>query len=443
MARQRIKTPVGDGGYPKAEEGAGAATQDQFTKDDDGNLLNANGDIVNEDGKPLDKDGNIIEQNPDPDKKGDEGGKDDDPNKKPDDDTSEEEVVDIDGQEYKLDKDGNALDAEGNIFKSKEEMDKMEAASDEGGGDDEDVTLDDLEKLSGIKVDGIESKDFTLDNLAKREKAIKESTEEEAKNTAVQEFFDSNPDLYKAYMYKAQKGSLDGFSNTPYYQSIELDESNEDQLYNMVVEAEVKKGSTPERAKKIANYFKENNELKDAGKESHDFLVDKEKKEFQSFEDKQKQQQKQQIDQEINFYGTYFDENGKEVVVEKEGSVYDKIVNKGQFGNYTIPETGVEINTEKGTKKLSRKDIFDYISKPVKDGLTQAQLDEYNNIKDTDTLLQRYINNLVGNDMNKFVERKALENKSKKIKSRLVSTNSKNKKQGGAKKSGKIVTPVK
>jgi len=349
-------------------------------------------------------------------------------------DTSEtKEVVVIDSNEYTLNESGDAVDKDGNVFKTKSELEELSEEDDKSepddskspSGEERDVSISDIEKMSGIEVYKEGKKveyDVSLEGLAKREQDIKTLGLKEGEQSAIKQFFNSNPDLYKAYLYKSKKGSLDGFSNEPFYQSVELDTENEEQLFNFIVDAEVKKGSDPERAKSIAKFFKAENKLEDEGKAAYEYLTNQEKTEIDSFAKQEENQKKEQIKKETEFFGTYFDESGKEVIVNNEGSVYNKIVEKGSFGNFVIPEGGLKVKKGDGTEQtLSRKEIYDYTSKPVtKEGYTQAQIDEMKRMGNTDALLYQYILNLTGNDVSQLIERKILEEKGKMIKKRLV-----------------------
>lgn len=346
---------------------------------------------------------------------------------------AQEEVITVDGEEYSLNEKGDAVDKDGNVFKTKDELDSLteepvdeEDTTQSPGGKEKDASISDIEKMSGIEVykDGKKIEyDISVEGLAKRENDIKELGLKEGKDSAVNEFFSSNPDLYKAFLYKSKKGTLEGFTNEPFYQSIELDTSNEDQLFNFIVEAEVKKGSSSERAKDIAKFFKAEHKLEEEGKGAYNYLVDQEKQEIDSYNQQEQNQKKKAIKDEAEFFGTYFDENGKEVIVKNEGSVYDKVVEKGSFGNFVIPESGLKVKNKEGEiQTLNRKQVYDYVSKPVtKEGFTQAQVDEMNRMSSMDSMLYQYILNLTGNDVNQLIQRKILEEKGKTIKKKLVS----------------------
>ncbi len=356
---------------------------------------------------------------------------DDAPDDKPDDTppkTETEEVIVVDDVEYTLNENGDALDKDGNVFKTKEELEELEKGGEDDddptGGKTEDVSIEDIEKLSGIEIHKDGKKvdyDISIEGLAKREQDIKEKFIKEGQTAAINEFFNTNPDLYKAYLYKSKKGSLDGFSNEPFYQSVKLDQDNEEQLFNFIVDAEVKKGSTPDRAKSIAKFFKAENKLQEEGESAYNYLVNLEKSESEGFKKQEQKQIQERIKREKEFFGTYFDETGKEIIVNVENSVYDKIVKKGKFGNFAIPESGLKVKNKDGTiATLSRKEVYDYVSKPVsKEGYTQAQVDEMNRMGNMDSMLYQYLLNMTNNDINQFIQRKILEEKGKTIKKRL------------------------
>lgn len=396
MADIKIKTPVSD---------TGTIHVDDSTNSVDHSAINSKTDSPGDDSVIDNKVDDKMEDNASTSKESDES-------------------IIIDDKAYKLDKEGNAISDDGEVFMSKDELDKLSEVE-PPSTDDVDVSIDDLEKTSGIELldpDGNKiTYDFTLEGLAKREKDIKEFGYKEGSNTALKEFFSANPDLYKAFVYKSKKGTLEGFSNEPYYKTIQLDVNNEDQLMNLIIEAEVKKGSSIERAKSIAKFFKAENKLEDEGKEAHNYLISLEDKEINEFESQRLQQEKEELEYQKKYFGTYFDEKGKEVIVGNEGSIYNKIVTKGKFGNFVIPQEGIKVTTpDNKVKTLSRKQIYDYISLPVtREGYTQAQLDDMKRLNNQDNLLYQYLLNLTGNNIGQLLQRKVLEEKSKDIKRRL------------------------
>jgi len=447
----KVKTPLDDEtGSPRKDPNEGGEGGSTDPKD------------LKQPNKP-DEEGNKGEKNDDdktgkkPDPERGEGGESDVGKKTNEDDSSSDdssEVVVVDDKEYKLDKDGNAVDDKGEVFMSKEELDRLseepEGGDKEGEGD-RDVTIEDVEKLSGIEIYDEEGKkieyETTLEGLAKREKDIKEMAAKSAASKAIQDFFNNNPDLYKAYVHKSKTGSLEGFTSQPFYKGMQLDEKNEDQLMGLVVEAEIKRGSSPERAKSIAKYFKTDGKLAEEGKQAHEYLMSLEEKELQEFEKSKTDNLNQQIEQEKKIYGTYYDENGREVVVDTEGSFYNKIVTKGEFGKFFIPHEGIKIKQEDGSiKRFTRRDIFDYVAKPItQDGRTQAELDEAKKRQDRDTVLYSYIINLTKGNISSLVDKAVIKEKGKGIKKRLSTSKGSSKKteqQLGGSTKMKIKTPI-
>lgn len=369
------------------------------------------------------------------------------------------EVVEIDGNEYSIDEKGNALDKDGKVYMSKEELDALDtdesdsnesdSSSEDNEGDEVEVSSKDISKLSGIILkdnDGNELEfDLTPEGLAKREKMIKEMTLKEGTNAALNSFFKNNPDLYKAYIHKQKTGSLEGFSSQPFYKSMQLNKDDEQQMTQLIVEAELKRGRTPEQAKKYAQFAKVENQLDVEGEAAHKYLTELEDKEFNSYEETKTNAKKQQIEYESKFYGNYYDENNKEVIVDTPGSIYNKIVTQGKFGNLVIPEDGITVKRDNREVKLNRRQLFDYVATPIDNqGRSQAQIDMDNKLQNPDYLLQQYMQNLTGNNLDVFIKRAILEEKGKRIKARFKTKTGSagNKPSNVGRSNKKIITPV-
>jgi hypothetical protein len=380
-----------------------------------------------------DKPGTIESKEDNPKPRIDEGGE---PTPTPEEGDQKDtiESIEIDGKDYSLNENGDAIDSEGKVVMSKADIEQHskspkgeeeDASEGDPKGDEEEaeVSIADIQKVSGIELYDNEGKpveyEMTVEGLAKREKDIKDTFLKQGQETALQEFFNSNPDLYNALLFKQKNGSLEGFVNKGRYADTEFKDKDEDFLYNTIVEAEIKRGRSPEQAKRIANYSKNDGKLKDDGKDAYDYLVDLDKKEEEQIKLKQDQEYAERLDRYKNHYGLYYDEKGKEVVVDNEGSVYNKVVTKGEIKGLTIPLEGLKVKRSDGTvKTYSRRDIFNYVAMAAdpKTGMTQAQLDEANKLSNVDELLFRYLYNLTGGKMEQLVERKVLEGTAKRIK---------------------------
>jgi hypothetical protein len=285
---------------------------------------------------------------------------------------------------------------------------------------DAEVTIQDLEQLSGIQLfdennNRIEF-DLSLESLAKREKLIKDTFIREGAKNYSSKFFEENPDIKAIYEHKLKTGTVEGFSYNPKYSEIELNKEDSELLKNIIREAERLKGNDVEDTEDLIKFLEIENKIEDRANKSHSFLVAYEQKQDKSKEDKLVAQRTKQIEQESEFYGTYYDNKGQEIIVGTANSIYDKIVNQGKFSSFVIPEDGIVIDREQKKIRMSRKDIYDYISKPVKNGWTQAMIDHHKRHQNKDILIMDYFVNLTGGNIDSLIQRKVLETKARNLK---------------------------
>ena len=145
-----------------------------------------------------------------------------------------------------------------------------------------------------------------------------------------------------------------------------------------------------------------NNKLSERAKNSEKYLIEQGKRENSSLETAIAEKRRKQIEQQENYYGVTF-KDGVVIPLNKEGSVYDKVVEKGKIGNYDIPITGITFNKDGKVINLTRKQIFDYISVARENGLSQAQIDDRNYTQNMDNLLLRYLSHLLGKTVDKTI----------------------------------------
>ena len=112
---------------------------------------------------------------------------------------------------------------------------------------------------------------------------------------------------------------------------------------------------------------------------------------------------------ENKYYGVAYAEDGKEVILDVKDSIYDIIVKTGKIGDLVIPLEGLKVKgKDNKVINATRKQIFDYISVPVKElnGIvyTQAQLDDINRTNNKSELVLRYLGNLLGNDISQLTK---------------------------------------
>jgi len=324
-------------------------------------------------------------------------------------DTPTELVITVDDKDttYQLDKDGNAT-LDGKIVYTKDQLTALEK-----GDQGEDVTIDLLEKTSGIEILDETGKkvtyELTLEGLAKRESDIKALGLREGQSVAIEKFFESNPDLYDAYVYKQTYGTFEGFTDHVDYSKISLTADNLDKAYDIIIKAELEKGNSPAKAKRFAELSKADETLLVDGGEALKYLTDNQVK-LQSSKQAEKQAAIQaEIEAENKYYGVAYEDNGKEVVLDVKDSIYDIVVKTGKIGELNIPVEGLKVKAKDGKIiNATRKQIFDYISVPVKEHngvyYTQAQLDDIARTNNKSELVLRYIENLLGNDISQLTK---------------------------------------
>lgn len=344
---------------------------------------------------------------------------------------------------FNLNDTGDAIDAEGKVIYTAAQLKEFEEPEKEVN------SIEDISKLSGIVIlseDGIPKVyENTVEGFAQREADIKRLGYQEAAEKALESFFAENDDLAAMAKYKKTYGTLEGFNNHVDYTKLVLDKDNTEQLYDIIIKAELKKGTSIDRAKRIADFAKADNSLFIDAQESHTYLKTIQESEFAQAIAKEKAELDAAIEVDNNYFGIAY-ENGKEKILNVENSIYDLVVNKGTFGGLTIPIEGITIKDPKGTPKhFTRRQIFDYISIPVAeiDGelYSQAQIDEIKRTSNKEELIATYMRNLTGGNLDTLISTSKLKDKADQIRKVVIKSNSSKQTVGGGSK--KVVVPVK
>lgn len=359
--------------------------------------------------------------------------------------------IEIDGVLYSIDENGNAVDDSGNIKFTKNQIDAMEE-NDPNKLEDPDNYIDAISKASGIVIKDKEGKvvkyDATIEGFAKREADVKALGEQEGFAKGFNEFLNSNPDIASIIEYKRRFGTIEGYSKNVDYSKVEI-KDDDSLLEDLIYKAEIQKGTSPERAKRIVEFAKANNSLKDDATESLNWLRKNQENEIRAIQEKREAEYKAELEKEIKFYGVSYENDGTVKVYNAPGSLYDLVVEKGQIGEYNLPKEGLKIQTESGEKLISRTELFDYFCRPVTEinGMvySQAQVDEINRLSNPAELAMRFIMNLTGG-----IDQLIKNEISKKEIKRLRSLSSKTGKTTGvtrkvskSKDDDKIVLPIK
>lgn len=308
--------------------------------------------------------------------------------------------------EYELNENGDAI-KDGEVIYTKAQLDAMEA-----GEKEDEITVADIAKISGINPlnsDGsIKEYEMTVESLAQREADIVDIARRQGHQEAIDNFFKANPDIYQAAVYKQTYGSLEGFANHVDWTTMTLDGKSEAQLEAIIRSAEKRKGSSDNQIDRIVRFSKADQVLAEVAKESLEYLAASQKAEIEAAEaerDREYQEAQAQLDRA---YGITYDENGRAKVLNIEGSLYDKVVNKGTIAGLQIPTSGVKRKINGKEEILTRKDLVRYLTEPVVEVngsyYTQAQRDVLSMLSDDEMFAAIAIRNLLGADVNQLAE---------------------------------------
>ena len=319
------------------------------------------------------------------------------------------EFEEVDGTvvKYKLDKDGNALNTDGTVFKSKTDIDALLSAS--APENTLDIKVEDIAKLSGINPlnDRGEALTFepTVEGLAQREVAIAQQSGDAGYEQAINDLYATYPQVPQLIKHIQLYGNLDNFGKSVSYSDIKLDKDNKEQHKNIIIEAEILAGKDLEDAKELADMYVANATSYKQAEKAHKYILGKEsERDAIANAEIQSRQEIAQREAEA-FYGVTRTKEGKLVALPNEDTIYDKIVNKGKIGEFTIPATGLTVNIDGKQQKLSRADLFNYMSVIDNNiGTTRAMAMEQTYLRDKDKYILHYLGILTGYNYSELIK---------------------------------------
>lgn len=288
---------------------------------------------------------------------------------------------------YKLDAQGNAINEDGSVFKTKDEVDQLIQEQESG------FNLKAIQDITNITFNDENGKpieyESTPEGLAKY---ILDVRDYGANQLAEQQFtglLNRYPFMGSVIQYYNENGTLDGYGQPEDFSKIKLSEDNKEQLTQIIVRGKIAKGETPDEAKRIAKFYDDEGKAFEVAKKELEFLQAQQSK-LQADTDKAlADQAKAQAEQQKNTWGVYIDDKGNRVVVDKEGTIYDKVIKKGVLKTtdgkeLKIPQV-IKRTTSDGKIVTSEpKEFFDYIYKTKQfniDGnivpMTQYDYDTY------------------------------------------------------------------
>lgn len=288
---------------------------------------------------------------------------------------SEGDTVNVDGVDYTIDAEGNAIAADGTVFRTATELAELIAQN-----GSEPSVLNQLQTRFGSDFKDENGNPIVFDDneegIAAYVETVVQSRVKEAQAAAINNLFETYPQVEQVINHLKLNGSLDDFVEIPDRSQITVSKDNEEQQATFIRE-EWKLSGKKGDVNKFIDYCKNAGILYDTAVES--------KEAVDSIYESRLAEQKAQVE-------------AKEAAAAAEEKAYwdnvEKTISKGELLGYSIPE---QIQCNKDGKKvmLSRRDFLKYVSTPVdNEGNTAYMLDEAkvdSNTRMQDDLLKAFL----------------------------------------------------
>ena len=270
---------------------------------------------------------------------------------------SEGDTINVDGVDYTIDAEGNAIAADGTVFRTATELAELIAQN-----GSEPSVLNQLQTRFGSDFKDENGNPIVFDDneegIAAYVETVVQSRVKEAQTAAINNLFETYPQVEQVINHLKLNGTLDDFVEIPDRSQITVSKDNEEQQATFIRE-EWKLSGKKGDVNKFIDYCKNAGILYDTAVES--------KEAVDSIYESRLAEQKAQVE-------------AKEAAAAVEEKAYwdnvEKTISKGELLGYSIPE---QIQCNKDGKKvmLSRKDFLKYVSTPVdSEGNTAYMLDE-------------------------------------------------------------------
>lgn len=270
---------------------------------------------------------------------------------------SEGDTINVDGVDYTIDAEGNAISADGTVFRTATELAELIAQN-----GSEPSVLNQLQTRFGSDFKDENGNPIVFDDneegIAAYVETVVQSRVKEAQTAAINNLFETYPQVEQVINHLKLNGTLDDFVEIPDRSQITVSKDNEEQQATFIRE-EWKLSGKKGDVNKFIDYCKNAGILYDTAVES--------KEAVDSIYESRLAEQKAQVE-------------AKEAAAAAEEKAYwdnvEKTISKGELLGYSIPE---QIQCNKDGKKvmLSRRDFLKYVSTPVdSEGNTAYMLDE-------------------------------------------------------------------
>lgn len=265
---------------------------------------------------------------------------------------SEGDTIELEGEIYTVDKDGNILDKDKNIFKKVDEVAGWLKGFEQENDDDNKGEFDikKIQDVIGVTVQNEEGKDVEFTNDANGVKSYLNSVMElkssEIQQATLNKFYVDNPLVKQFVDYCQVMGTPRGFGEIPDRSGIKLDKENEQQLEYVIRMAATEFGNKSLNDNYI-KYLKSSGGLYDEAKAQLEALVQKDKDYSTKIEEQAKQQRLAEQQAVTNYWTNV-----------------NKVIESGVIAGYKLPQSFIkEVNGTKVT--LTTNDFYNYLSRQV------------------------------------------------------------------------------
>lgn len=265
---------------------------------------------------------------------------------------SEGDTIELEGEIYTVDKDGNILDKDKNIFKKVDEVAGWLKGFEQENDDDNKGEFDikKIQDVIGVTVQNEEGKDVEFTNDANGVKSYLNSVMElkssEIQQATLNKFYVDNPLVKQFVDYCQVMGTPRGFGEIPDRSGIQLDKDNEQQLEYVIRMAATEFGNKSLNDNYI-KYLKSSGGLYDEAKAQLEALAQKDKDYSTKIEETAKQQRLAEQQAVTNYWTNV-----------------NKVIESGVIAGYKLPQSFIkEVNGTKVT--LTTNDFYNYLSRQV------------------------------------------------------------------------------
>ena len=328
--------------------------------------LDNNGNALDSEGKVFKTIEEIAKLNIDADNNGNNDG---DNNSDGDSNTNKDEVViEIDSIKYKLNETGDAIDNDGNIKFTKDEISKFKDDSDAG-----ELNMTEVIKLSNIKPlnDKGEFNEYenTLDGLSNYISDIQDESVKQGGINYTNNLISKYPIVKNILNHlELNNGNFDGFTNKVTYKDVKIKSDDEAQAKSIISAARKIRGENDNQIEKYYNYLKDSDGIKAEVELELKYLQSNEKE----INDKEEQniinKRASEIINSNNYWGISINNKNEMSDINIDNSIYDIIVNKKSI---KVGDENYKIPekirvTENGKITYhTPKDFFAYIYEPI------------------------------------------------------------------------------